>query len=184
MILYRFFSVVFVVCMLFLYSSCIFGTNDPYEQTKKLGWRPVYVTKTAIQDIAFLEPQLIVNLGKIYAKDSLIFLNEFNKGVHVINNKNPHNPQKIGFIQIMGNKDIAIKNNYLYADNLNDLITIDITNLTAPTVISRVANLYKAYEVNYPSGRNQRGYFECVDTTKGYVLEWVQDSLTNPTCYR
>ena len=68
----------------------------------------------------------MINPGKIYFKEGYIFINEELKGIHVIDNRNPENPQNIGFIEIPGNVDIAIKNNTLYADSYIDLGAIDI----------------------------------------------------------
>ena len=46
--------------------------------------------------------------GKICVKGNIIFLNDLDKGVHVIDNSNPAQPRKIAFINIPGNEDIAV----------------------------------------------------------------------------
>ena len=59
----------------------------------------------------------------------LPYINDKYKGIHVIDNKNPENPVKIAFIKIAGNVDISVKDNYLYADSLKDLLVFNISNI-------------------------------------------------------
>jgi hypothetical protein len=92
--------------------------------------------------VKFLDPQVIADPGKIYYKDQFIYLNEKYKGVHVINNSNPANPVNIGFINIPGCIDIAIKNNSLLADNATDLVAISINNLEQLAVTKRIQNVF------------------------------------------
>ena len=67
--------------------------------------------------------------GKIYFKDHYIFVNEYQKGIHVIDNEDPRNPQIIKFIEIPGNVDMAIADDILYADSYVDLLSIDISDI-------------------------------------------------------
>ena len=52
--------------------------------------------------------------GRIYFEDDYIYINEYYEGIHIIDNSDPSNPDKIGFIEIPGNLDLAIKGNILY----------------------------------------------------------------------
>jgi hypothetical protein len=71
---------------------------------------------------------LIKTPGKIFVRGNYIFLNEIDRGVHIIDNSNPAIPVTVSFINIAGNQDIAVKGNILYADQFADLVTIDISN--------------------------------------------------------
>ena len=73
-------------------------------------------------------PREITKPWKIYIKGSYIFLNEIDKGIHVIDNSYPTSPRNIAFIDIPGNIDIAAKGNTLYADLYNDMVTLDISD--------------------------------------------------------
>lgn len=84
------------------------------------------------------EPKEIGRTGKIYVKDQYIFVNEPYLGIHVIDNSTPASPQKISFLNVMGNIDIAIKGNYLYADSYNDLTVFDISNPRNITFVNRL----------------------------------------------
>jgi hypothetical protein len=76
-----------------------------------------------------LLPEPIQNSGKIYAYQDYIFINDLYRGIHVIDNSNPSNPEKIRFINIPGNVDLSIKDNFLYADCLRDLVIMDISDI-------------------------------------------------------
>jgi hypothetical protein len=76
-----------------------------------------------------LLPEPIQNSGKIYAYQDYIFINDLYRGIHVIDNSNPANPEKIRFINIPGNVDLSIKDNFLYADCLRDLVIMDISDI-------------------------------------------------------
>ena len=118
----------------FLLTSSI---NDLYNPSD---YYPILMERSELEKSVFVrEAQDIVNPGKIYYKDNVIYLNEKYKGIHVINNTNPSAPEKIAFINIPGCIDIAIKNNSLLADNAIDLVSIDLSNgVNNLTVTKRV----------------------------------------------
>jgi hypothetical protein len=92
-------------------------------------FRPVYKTKADVRaNIKSGLPQPVKQPGKLFIYGNYIFLNEFEKGVHVIDYSNPAAPQNIGFIAIPGNVDLAVNGNYLYADLYTDLVTLDISD--------------------------------------------------------
>jgi len=153
------------------------------SNTTKTGYRPVYISAAAAKTISFIAPQDIVKQGKIYIKDQYIFIGDINLGVHIIDNTNPEYPEKIGFLKIYGNHDIAIKGNTLYADNFDDLIAVDISNIEHPEVTKREKAVYTLMDHDFPPNVPYGTYFECVDDSKGYVLSWVEAELDNPKCY-
>jgi hypothetical protein len=90
---------------------------------------PVYKTTSEVRaNIKSNAPEEISNPGKIVLLGNYIFLNEIDKGIHVIDNSNPASPQNVAFITIPGNMDLALKGNTLYADLYTDLVTLDISN--------------------------------------------------------
>jgi len=157
-----------------------------FENTEEIGVvdgvRPIYVASENWDEIISTDPQPIKNLGKIYYKDPYIFVNERYKGIHILDNTNPSNPVALRFIQIVGNEDIAIKGDILYADNITDLVAIDISNFQAIEVKSRIKDLYSNSKKSFPDGFS--GYFECVDSEKGIVVGWESATLDNPKCVR
>jgi hypothetical protein len=92
-------------------------------------YRPVYKTKTEVRAaIKSSVPQQIQNPGKLFVRGNYVFLNDVNRGIHIIDQSNPSAPKNIAFIAIPGNVDIAVNGNYLYADQYTDLVTLDINN--------------------------------------------------------
>lgn len=146
------------------------------------GYKPIYMNPEEINNIQAHRPLNLINTGKIYLYNDYVFINERGRGVHVINNSNPQNPINTKFISIPGNYDIAIRNNILYADNVKDLVAIDISDIDNPIVKSRIPNIYDEVKQMYPDFTS--GYFECVDPSKGYVVGWTKTNLTNPKCRR
>ena len=157
-----------------------FEVDEPVGTVE--GVRPIYASSENWNKIIATDPQPIEYLGKIYYKDNHVFVNERNKGIHIINNTDPNNPTPIKFIQIIGNEDIAIKGNILYADNITDLVAIDISDLDNIQVTSRTENLYSESKKNYPDGYS--GYFECVEADRGIIIGWEEAVLDNPKCLR
>lgn len=160
--------------------GCINLNDLPKEVGEVEGLKPIYVEIGAEKIIRASAAREISRLGKIYYKDPLIFVNESNVGVHVFDNTDPTNPVNVRFLEIPGCEDIAIRGNYLYADNLTDLVTIDITDLANPEVVNRIENIKPLIEEGFPP--NYEGYFECVDANRGVVIGWEEAVLNNPEC--
>ncbi len=168
-----------VILYSFLFLLFFSGSNT----TLTKAYKPIYVSKEVAKTVAFESPREVETQGKIYIKDHWIFIGDVNLGVHVIDNSNPEIPQKIGFIKIYGNHDISIKGNILYADNFEDLVAIDISNMQQPTVTKRIADVYNLTANNYPLNVPYGTYFECVDPSKGYVVDWEEADVDNPKCF-
>jgi hypothetical protein len=134
---------------------------------------PVYMTynelRSAVKQAA---PRSLVNPGKIYFKDGFIFINEELKGIHVIDNRDPHNPVNTAFIEIPGNIDMAIKHDILYADSYIDLVAIDISEVNNPKEVNRITEIFP-YAV--PEVKDDNLLMAEVDEKKGVVVDWEID---------
>ncbi|HMQ47483.1 MAG TPA: hypothetical protein PKA00_03470 [Saprospiraceae bacterium] len=146
-----------------------------------VGMAPVYY-EGDWQTIQVLGAQPISRLHKIYYKDGYIFAGETSKGIHIIDNQDPTNPQKIKFIQIIGNSDIAIKGSLLYANNLNDLVVLDISDLEHISVRHRLENAFPQGTLITPP--NYNGFFECPDPAMGQIQGWVEQTIQKPQCWQ
>lgn len=167
----------------FLSSALFFGCGVESEsEVEQEGYRPIYIAAEEAARIATLPAQPLEQPGKIYSKDTLLFINELHKGIHVINNKNPRSPQSIAFVSIPGNVDMAVKGNTLYADNFTDLVVLNLSNPKNITLVKRVAKALPEGIQNYPPYTNV--YFECVDPSRGVVSGWEKVTLKNPKCRR
>ena len=95
--------------------------------------------------------EVVQKAGKIYIKDQFIYLNEIDRGIHIIDNSNPSQPSQVAFLNIPGNRDIAAKGNILYADMYNDLLAIDISNPQKVSVTNRIPNFFISRMYGYGS---------------------------------
>jgi hypothetical protein len=159
-----------------------------------MGYKPVYSTDSSQFRVEALGPQPVKFAGKIYVKGNLIFQNDLGSGIHVIDNSNPNSPNRVGFIRVVGNSEISIKGNYLYANSFTDLLVIDISNWQNVVEVTRVRQAFFAGSQAY-AGTNitnnyiplpERGvYFECPGNTNIYSVQtgWVKDSVSTYSCY-
>ncbi|MEZ5197683.1 MAG: hypothetical protein R2764_15225 [Bacteroidales bacterium] len=147
------------------------------------GYKPIYVPASEAKTIKVMEPREVENQGKIYIKDQYIYIGDVERGVHIIDNSDSTNPQKIAFIQIYGNHDIAIKENILYADNLDDLVALDITDLQNIQISKRIEGVYQLPSQTYPENVAYGTYFECTDPDRGIVVGWTPAQIEDPECW-
>lgn len=107
--------------------------------------RPVYMSLSQVRaNVKAGAAEPIGSIAKIYVKGKYVFLNELEKGIHIIDNSNPTSPKNIGFINIPGNEEMAINANTLYADSYSDLLAIDITNPQTVTIKKTVENIFQS----------------------------------------
>jgi hypothetical protein len=151
--------------------SCCREQNTTY--VKKA---PVYMTRAELNSSVKTVPaQDLKTPGKIYRYNNLLFVNEYYKGVHIIDNTNPSAPRKIGFINILGNTDIAVSGHYLYADNATDLIVMDITNPQNPVITKREMNVFPN---NMQNTQTATRYTLPIDPNAGICVGWKDTIIT------
>lgn len=159
---------VLLIALVFLATACV-KDNCKGKRTYTF-YRPVYKAKTAvIQDIKSQAPREIENPGKIYILGKYIFLNDIDKGVHVIDNTNPAQPKQVSFIEIPGNMDIAVKGNTLYADFYGDLVVLDISNPAQVKAGKIIENIFP--ERNWGTGFSPAGESQI-------VVNWIKTDTT------
>jgi len=131
--------------------------------TKTTIYRPVYKTKDEVKaNIKSSNPIELTAPGKLFYKDGYVFLNELNKGVHIIDVRNPASPANIAFVHVPGAVDLAVRGNILYADMYTDLVAIDITdprNVQLKTVL--------------PSVFPERYYSSFIPLNDMVITEWI-----------
>ena len=123
----RYYSLFALALFAFLFQGCV---KDQCKSTYRYTYyEPVYKTTAEVRaNIRSNAPRNIEHPGKIYVRGNFIFLNETDRGIHVIDNTNPSNPVNKAFIDIPGNMDLAVKGNVLYADLYTDMVAMDITD--------------------------------------------------------
>ncbi|MDX1592495.1 MAG: hypothetical protein R3283_11050 [Balneolaceae bacterium] len=157
--------VLFPLFLMLVLTSC----EDVRKQTITwLEFEPVYMShEQFINSVGLETSQDLENPGKIYVYAGYLFVNEINEGIHIIDNRDPSNPQNIGFINIPGSKDLAIRNGILYADSQKDLLIFDITDLEQPELLERIEDVFNVSSEMAPGLTS-----EPIDPEKGLVIDW------------
>lgn len=164
------------ILLLIVVSTTIWGLSadslPPYET-----YSPVLMERAELEkSIKSFDPISLKYPGKIYIKDTLLFIVEKFQGVHVINDYDPSNPENIKFITIPGIVDIAVKGNVLYADNAVDLVSVDITDLDNVKEINRVKNVFP--ELYHPELRYIPNQFRAENRPENTVIvNWKKRGL-------
>ena len=165
-----------LLCSILAFSSILFlqgCIKDACNHTQSYSWFvPIYKAIKEVRDnIKSSAAREIKTPGKLFIIGNYIFLNEMNKGIHIIDNSNPAMPVNKAFIDMPGNVDIAVKGKYLYADLYTDLVVLDISN---PLNVAKV----KITENVFP----ERNYGIATDSSK-VVYDWVRhDTIVNNDC--
>ncbi len=122
----------------------IFSCADKCEELREfVRYEPVYIDQAEYERAVSLEaPQEVVNAGVIASYGNFLFINEYNEGIHIINNSDPENPINEGFISINNNKHFAIKDGRLLANRYHDLVAVDIRDANNIREINRVENVF------------------------------------------
>jgi len=136
---------------------------------------PIYITYDELRSSVQSETSRnLENPGKIYFYNDYLFINEYLKGIHIYDNSDPSSPQNLGFINIPGNVDIAIKDDILYADSFVDLVAIDISDLNSISEVNRLEDIFPyilpPYDENYRVDE--------IDYSKGIVIDWELKKVT------
>ena len=160
--------VAFLIALPVCFSACV--KDDCKQKYTYTYYVPVYVSKDDVKaNVKSNVPRQVENPGKIYIRDQYLFLNEVDRGIHVIDNSNPSHPKNIAFINIPGNMDMAVKGNILYADLYSDLLAIDISNPQQVKLKNYIDNVfpYRNYGLGGPG------------ITGGQVIaDWIKKDTT------
>jgi hypothetical protein len=167
---------------LILLTGCIF--QDPFYDDGPFYsavYVPVYASEEQAHQLSIKPSFEIRNPAKIWTYNDLLMVNIENEGIHVIDNSNPYAPEQLFFISIPGNKDVAIKDGFIYADNYGDIVVFTLTDTYEIEVRERLKGVMQNQE--YPPFEGVA--FECVDPSRGVVIDWVQPVIdVDPKCFR
>jgi hypothetical protein len=113
--------------------------SDPYYGNNT--YIPVFMKRADLDESVFYQSAVreMENPGKIYYKTPYIYVNEKYKGVHVIDNSDPFDPKRTGFIMAPGCLDMAVKGDIMYLDNAVDLVAF---NLITKQVTKRIREVF------------------------------------------
>ncbi|MDQ6813225.1 MAG: hypothetical protein M3040_05790 [Bacteroidota bacterium] len=165
-----------LIVTVFVFQRCV---KDTVARTYTM-YTPVYKTRDEVRaNIKNDAPHSVENPGKMFILGNYVYLNEIDKGIHIIDNSNPSRPVNKYFVAIPGNIDLAVTGNTLYADLYTDLVTLDIANPSAIRVKKITDGVFplRRYSGNFAAD-NTRIITEWIrkDTTVTTDIEGVQSS--------
>ncbi len=105
--------------------------------------------------------------GKIYVAENYLFYIAQEEGVHIFDNSDPASPQNIAFINLDGVHDIAVKGQYLYADNFVDLLVFDVSDVQNIQLVRTIPNAIE-FTPQYP--QDVAYYDYAVDWSAGDII--------------
>ena len=146
-----------------------FNANVPVYQSRT-EWR---ATTYAIQS-----PLDLKNPGKMFIRGQYLFVNEYLKGVHIIDNTQPASPINLGFLPVHANVDIAVHGDNLYLDSYNDLLVFDITDPSHPVYKSRVEDVFDFSDFGYFESYNPNFPMAMLDAEAGIIIGWKVEKVT------
>lgn len=136
-------------------------------------YEPIYKTRQEVQmTLNGIKPaRPLKNTGKIYTKGNFIYIAEKEAGIHIIDNSSPISPRNIGFIELVGNHDIAIRGDMMYLDCQYDLVVYSLNTFQIVKWVDNVFfDRYGQSIENYlraPDGITVR-----VDYSRGVFAGW------------
>lgn len=145
-------KLLFCFSILLTLQSCWYGLGDDDDNFNSSSYEPITQSRQDFEkSISLMGERPIINSGKIYVKDDLIYLNELGEGFHIIDNSDPSNPQPVAFIKIPLATDLAIRNNILYVHHAVDLVAFKYSlNSNALNIVHRERNVFP--ELRSPEG--------------------------------
>jgi len=167
---------------LLTFMSC---ENEDYEIYNVV--TPVTMTLSELRSsVKILPPQNTDKSGKIYVYEEFIFINDVEKGIHIIDNTIPTAPKKISFLKILGNTDIAVKDEMLFADSYSDLVVFDISDIRKIVEKNRLNDVFPLYYPAYPTVENDNPiYYDYQNITADKIIvDWtVKQEKRKPQNY-
>src|SRR5690606_8461394 len=161
-----------------LFAGATFMSCNTKEEVVD-GWKPIYSSDENMDVVDIKASEPLENPGRIYTYENLLLVNDQSKRIHIYDNTVNSNPTEVSFIGIPGNMDFSVRQGKIYADNITDMVIIDISNPASPFYVNRITNVFPVQQ--FP---DEFGAFECVDPSKGAVIGWEKAKLDNPQCFR
>ncbi len=128
------------------------------------------------------EPRAITEAGKIYTYGDYVFINDDQKGVHIIDNTDHRNPVKIKFLEIPLNTDIAVKDNMLFANSAMDLVVFDLSDMNNIKEEGRMKNVFPNHNTRIPANAtfvDSDNFNSETDVVMGYLMETRKIEMAN-----
>lgn len=118
----------------FAFSLCVLmGCKDDGVRVEVVRYainEPVFMSISEFRNSVKVTDEVvpITKRGKICFYKDYLYISSPDKGIHIVDNRNPASPRIAGFVELIGNEDLSIKDDKLYADSYVDLVWFDISD--------------------------------------------------------
>ena len=162
----------FVSCEKKYSETVTYKVNEPVYMSSEAFLKSVVVTDNVQYTVS--------GSGKICFHNGYLYISEPEIGIHIIDNRQPHNPHAVGFIELLGNADLAIRNNVLYADAYSNLVWFDISNPAQPHMTGVLENVFQNVlpPIDNEFGFDYNEVYSDDAKNKGIIVGW---NLTEKT---
>lgn len=166
-------SSLFFLFFLLIMCSCLNDKEEEYTEetvTYEINEPVLRAVGEIRQAGAFTAPKKMTEMGKMCFYKDYLYVSAPGEGIHIIDNRQPSAPCVVGFVELPGTYELAIRADRLYADSYIDLVWFDLSDPARPEVKGRVENVFE--QVLPPTG-NERGY----DYGRCYAVAERADSV-------
>jgi hypothetical protein len=166
-----------------LLTACL--EDDCEETITYIGFEPIVAEAADWRTASFAISEPVAEVCEpsgFYVYGDILFVLDKQAGLHIIDNSDNANPHPLAFMGVPGGEGIAVRNNILYLNQYSDLLAFDISEPTAPELLSRTEEAfpYSRFSAGEP-GDVVIGYAETEQTVElscsspRYGHRWVED---------
>ncbi|MDT0641306.1 hypothetical protein RM553_00545 [Zunongwangia sp. F363] len=173
--------ILFLPLFLVLFNACE-KQDSAEEETYEVAvpiTQPIAEFRSSVK---IQEPKAIIEAGKIYSYKDYVFVNDKYQGIHIIDNSDHYVPEKIAYLKIPKNVDIAVKDEMLYADSGMDLVVFDISDINNIKQVERLENVFPNTNYVVPEGAafvDNQNFDPQSEVVVGYVMESRKIEMTD-----
>lgn len=181
-----------MLCVVVVFSACdgLFTLDLNDRNADRVGyrevgevqaWVPVYEDRDALSSgVTVLDKRATEEGGKIFVLGNKLFQVETGIGLHIIDYSDRTKPVKVGFLNVPGCQEVALKGDAVYTNSFEDMLVLDLSAFPDVKVKSRLPDIFP--EMKYPRPPVRGSYYVCPDVSKGRVVRWKQETVLNPQC--
>jgi hypothetical protein len=153
----------------------LFSGSDIFYQD----YVPLFMDREELESsVQLVDSALVItDPGRIYVYRNWLMLVENYKGIHLIDNTDPANPVRKGFLRVPGCQSLAVGNGTLYVDNAVDLVGIRL-DPDAMTAVEVARNKKALPEIASPDGYIPWEYQRVNRPANTEIVGWTLKNAT------
>lgn len=158
--------VLFSIISAIFFSSCRTTCTQTRTYIKKI---PVYGSLNDIRSsFKVHDAQVLENPGKIHVKGDYLFIVDWGKGFHIVDNSDKSNPMFLKFVSLRGCTDVVSYNDIMYVNQGPDIVSMSIQDIQSISILGRSNNVMNSHLT--------KGDSFVVDYIEKEVVEVIEDA--------